>query len=45
MTSFEKFLDENYEITVEEFESLSEYEKRLIDREYDSYWRDKLKDY
>lgn len=37
MQTFAEFIEENYEITEEEFDELSIYEKRNIDIEYDCY--------
>lgn len=37
-SGWKEFLEENYEITPEQFEKLSDYEKGIINREYDAYW-------
>lgn len=37
MQTFAEFLEENYEISEEEFERLSIYERKIIDSEYDCY--------
>lgn len=37
MQNFNDFLNENYEISKEEYENLDTYKKNIIDREYEAY--------
>ncbi len=37
MQGFDEFLEENYEMTLAEYERLGEYMKRCIDAEYDEH--------
>ena len=37
MTGFERFLDENYEMTMDQFINSDEYTKNCIEREWEAY--------
>lgn len=37
MQTWKEFLEENYELTEEQFEALADYKKARIDAEWDSY--------
>lgn len=37
MQNFKEFLEENYNMTEDQFESVGEYEKHIINAEYDEY--------
>lgn len=39
MQNWKEFLEENYEITEEEFESLGIYERRIIEKEYEEQFK------
>ena len=39
MLNWNEFLKENYNLTEEEYDKLSEYDKGIIRREYESMWK------